>query len=74
MHEFVLAFIEKGENYHFENTEEKHQELYFGHVIQAALGADIRIDTVVFPDGSCIDIGTSEDLVKAVRALTCIPK
>jgi len=69
MHEFVSAFIEKGENGHFENTEEKHQELYVGHVIQAALGADIRIDTVIFPDGKCFDIGTPKDLIETVDVL-----
>lgn len=74
MHEYVLAFKEKSKNSQFENTEEKHQELFVGHVIQAALGADIRIDTVIFPEGSCIDIGTPEDLVEAVNALTCNTK
>lgn len=74
MHEYVLAFIAKGTNGQFENTKEEHQELYVGHIIQAALGADIRIDSVIFPKGSCIDIGTPEDLVEAVNSLTCNPK
>ncbi|MDB4441921.1 sugar phosphate nucleotidyltransferase [bacterium] len=70
MHEYVLAIKEKGRNSKLKNTEEIEQELFVGHIIQAALAADMRIDTVSFHSGSCIDIGTPEDLVRAVDALT----
>ncbi len=42
-------------------------ELYVGDVIQAALDRGFRVDSVTFPTGSCLDIGTPEDLIQAVR-------
>ena len=50
-----------------ENTNVNHQkELFVGDVIQAAILDDMRVDSVLFKDGSCLDIGTPEDLLKAV--------
>jgi glucose-1-phosphate thymidylyltransferase len=49
----------------------QHQkELFVGDVIQAAIEDKIRIDSVLFKDGKCLDIGTPEDLIKALRANT----
>ena len=42
-------------------------EVYMGDVIQAAIDAHLAVDTVIFPAGRYIDIGTSEDLARAVR-------
>ena len=47
---------------------EKHQELFMSHVILQAIQRSIQIDTVLFPDGNCIDIGTSEDLLNVLKA------
>ncbi len=41
-------------------------ELSVGHVFQAALQNGLRIQSVQFPESSYLDIGTSENLVKAV--------
>jgi len=41
-------------------------ELYVGDVIRAAIEAGLQAETVVFPKGRYIDIGTPDDLVKAV--------
>lgn len=43
------------------------QELFLGDVIQAAITNHIKADTVIFPDGNYLDIGTPEDIVKATR-------
>ena len=49
----------------------KHQkELFVGDVIQAAIEDKTRIDSVLFKDGKCLDIGTPEDLMKALHANT----
>ncbi len=42
------------------------KELYLGDVIQAALDAAFYVESVLFQDGRYIDIGTPEDLMKAV--------
>lgn len=41
--------------------------MYVGDVIQAALKDTIQIDSVLFKDGKCLDIGTPEDLIKALQ-------
>jgi len=52
----------------FENNKDI-EELFVGDIIQEALQNNIRIDTVLFKDGSSLDIGTPEDLIKAVREI-----
>jgi glucose-1-phosphate thymidylyltransferase len=42
-------------------------EVYLGDVIQAAIRSGMHIDNVLFDDGTYIDIGTPEDMVKAVK-------
>lgn len=42
-------------------------ELFIGEVIQAAVGNGMAVESVAFPHGRCVDIGTSEDLLRAVR-------
>lgn len=49
----------------------KHQkELYVGDIIQAAINDNMQIDYVLFKDGSCLDIGTPEDLRKVIQYTT----
>ncbi len=43
-------------------------ELYVGQVIQAAIDDGLVVESVTFPDGSYLDVGTPEDLERAVRA------
>ena len=42
-------------------------DLAVGVVLQAALKAGLLLQTVIFPHDTYIDIGTPEDLAKAVR-------
>jgi glucose-1-phosphate thymidylyltransferase len=46
------------------------RELFVGDVIQAAIDQGMYVETVLFPEGSCLDIGTPEALVQAVRTFT----
>jgi glucose-1-phosphate thymidylyltransferase len=46
------------------------RELFVGDIIQAALEQGMYVETVLFPEGSCLDIGTPEALVQAVRTFT----
>jgi glucose-1-phosphate thymidylyltransferase len=42
-------------------------ELYVGHVIQEAIDEGLQVEAVIFSEGRCLDLGTPEDLLKAVR-------
>jgi len=42
-------------------------EMQVADVIQAAIQNDMHVDSVVFKDGSCLDIGTPEDMMKAIQ-------
>jgi glucose-1-phosphate thymidylyltransferase len=61
MHEFV-AFRKM-----VQKEEEGQPELYLGNVIQAAIQERVRVENVIFNDGSYVDIGTPEDLTAAVQ-------
>jgi glucose-1-phosphate thymidylyltransferase len=50
----------------FERNAESLPELSVGHVLQAALRGGLRIQGVQFPQCSYLDIGTPDDLSKAV--------
>ncbi len=41
-------------------------EIYVGHVIQAAIDAGLKVASVTFPEGYCLDIGTPGDMKKAI--------
>jgi len=45
----------------------RESELYVGDVIRAAIHDDMRVNSVRFPDGAYVDIGTPEALAEAVR-------
>ena len=45
----------------------KQNELYIGDVIQAAIDKNYHVNGVLFPNGTCLDIGMPDDLIKAVR-------
>ncbi len=44
------------------------QELSLGDVLQGAIAQKLYVDSVIFSDGVCLDIGTPDDLVRAVRS------
>lgn len=60
MHEY-LADIQKT------GKQKNDRELFVGDVIQAAIDDNLQVKGIIFPDDSCMDIGTPEDLLKAVR-------
>lgn len=45
----------------------KLRELYVGHVVQAAIEAGLRVEKCLFPQGSYLDIGTPDNLIKAIQ-------
>jgi glucose-1-phosphate thymidylyltransferase len=42
-------------------------ELYLGDVIHAAIHIQLKIENIIFEEGSYIDIGTPEDLFQEMR-------
>jgi glucose-1-phosphate thymidylyltransferase len=67
--EFMHYFVLKQKNLftaEFINAAKKN-EIFVGDVIQAALNNDIKIDYVIFQGAQYIDIGTPDDLAKAVQ-------
>lgn len=47
---------------------EREGEIHPGHVVQAAIEAGMRVESVAFPDGSSLDVGTRGDLERALSA------
>ncbi|QKD84489.1 dTDP-glucose pyrophosphorylase [Thermoleptolyngbya sichuanensis A183] len=45
-------------------------EVPIGDVIQAGINAGLRVEAEAFPDGSYLDVGTPDDLARAIRQLT----
>jgi len=66
MHAYLVA-IQKGAQDKASNGKPKPRELFVGHVIQAAIEAGLRVEKLLFPDGSYRDIGTPDNLVKTVH-------
>ena len=62
MHEYLIQLQGTGEP--------MRQELFMSNVVQHAIEKGLRVEGVLLPEGSCLDIGTPEDLVKAVRELS----
>ena len=68
MHQYLIAHQRKIRSQDStENLRTQNLELYMGDVFKAAVEEGLSIETVIFPNGSCIDIGTPEDLVKALN-------
>ena len=65
MHEYLAAIQEARDDADGDAPEQR--ELFVGDVIQAAIHDDLRVEAVFFPDGNYLDIGTPDDLVRAVR-------
>jgi len=58
MHEYLAAKKKSAEN---------EPELFVGDVVQAAIDHGMRVEAVQVSDEPFLDIGTGEDLVRAVR-------
>ena len=67
MHEYLSAIYKVSERDDAGNNALEQRELFVGDVIQAAIHDDLRVEAVLFPDDTYLDIGTPDDLVKAVR-------
>jgi glucose-1-phosphate thymidylyltransferase len=67
MHEYVTTIQNRNNAGKERASFEENQELFVGDVIQAAIHEDIQIDAVLFPNGEYLDIGSPEDILKAIQ-------
>lgn len=51
------------------SQELKKSEIYVGDVIRAAIKDQYKVESVIFEEGTCLDIGTPEDLILANKFL-----
>jgi len=66
LHEFVSKHKKRYFYDGFEAATKNKRELFVGDVFQAAIADRLNIETVLFSEGNCLDIGTPDDLAKAV--------
>ena len=67
LHEYLVTIEANRQQNQAGNYPSKEQELAIGDVIQAAINTGLQVQAEVFTDGEYLDIGTSEDLVRAIR-------
>ena len=66
--QFMHEYLEQA--YHQMMVQQQEKELSVGEVIQAAIDNGMVVQSVCFHEGSCLDVGTPEDLRTAIRKLT----
>lgn len=67
--EYQHEFLQKRSMHQCAPEAEPQEELSMGHVLQAAIRDGIPTQAVVFSDHSYLDIGTPDNLVKAVQGI-----
>jgi glucose-1-phosphate thymidylyltransferase len=67
LHEYLAAAQLESPQDDIGNGLPKKRELFVGDVIQAAIEAGLQVEKVIFPEGSYLDIGMPDNLVKAVH-------
>ncbi len=68
MHKYLAAIQARNEQNQTGSNLPGQQELFIGDVIQAAIDKGLPVETVLFPDGTYLDIGTPDELVKAIHS------
>jgi glucose-1-phosphate thymidylyltransferase len=66
MHDYVAEYRSKRIKDHSPKSNPNDKELYLGHVINSAIQSQIQIETVFFTTNTYLDIGTTENLKKAL--------
>ncbi len=61
---FMHLYLQGLQQHHVSSYE---KELHLGDVIQAAIDQKLVVEKVIFPEGKFLDIGTADDLMRAVQ-------
>ena len=67
MHEYLASIQQKIQQYNTSNNLSESRELFVGDVIQAAIDDNFHVEGIIFQDGTYLDIGTQDNLFKAIR-------
>ena len=67
MHEYLASRHEMEKANNSEGNILQQRELYLGDVFQAAILNEMPMETVLFREGRCLDIGTPEGILKAIQ-------
>ena len=67
LHQYLRAVADERSCSDAGNQQAQPQEIPIGNVIQAAIDSGMQVEAEVLADGAYLDIGTPEDLVRAVR-------
>ena len=67
MHEYLHLDLFREQESLLSSSPIERKEIYVGDVIQAAVDINFRVEGVIFKSGIYIDIGTPDDLYKAVK-------
>jgi glucose-1-phosphate thymidylyltransferase len=67
MHEYLSSVGDRRKKEHNSDDNPRMGELTLGHVIKAAVNKGLKVEAVVFQDHMCLDIGTPDDLVRAIK-------
>ena len=67
MHEYLERHLFEEQNLPTTPASVQRKEVFVGDVMQAAIDSDLNVETVIFKNGSYIDIGTPDDLYRAVK-------
>jgi len=68
MHDYLANYQEIEVQKNASSNTLQQREMYLGDVFQAAMRNKMHIETVLFHEGSCLDIGTPEDMLKAIQS------
>jgi glucose-1-phosphate thymidylyltransferase len=66
MHEFVSSDLRSGGRGN-RSRSGRLNEMHVADVFQAAIDSGFRVETVIFENGSCLDIGTVDDMLAAIH-------
>jgi glucose-1-phosphate thymidylyltransferase len=67
MHDYLLSRKEPIRENRKESDITEKTEMHISEIVQAAIERNLQVDTVIFKDGTCLDVGTPRDLIKAVQ-------
>jgi glucose-1-phosphate thymidylyltransferase len=67
MHDIVIQYLDSMTVADLRFPKQDLKEIFVGDIIREAIGSELKIDQVMFPQGIYIDIGSPEDLISAVK-------
>jgi glucose-1-phosphate thymidylyltransferase len=67
MHDYLIRRQDEIRRHNFDSNLPQFRELFFGEVIKAAVDNHLYVEGIPFRDGTFLDIGTPDSLLKTIR-------